>query len=192
MSFGVCLWTTRRRKYNVSQKWSVIVWLVLNYGGGLSGYEEAGWYWEDVPLVIRQHTAQYWAVTHISVVYVQTQKHTNTSNGSQLIYTKNACRTIEQPKRHSTYSPIWNVHLCTPHFHINRLRVLCTLWQPQTTQSTREVQCTLGKCVVRLGGCACSFWLTHSFGPATIFTCPPLKGAPTIQHPFPPAMYTFI
>ena len=73
------------------------------------GYEEAGWYWEDVLVVIRQHTTQYWAVT---LVY----KHKHI----KLICKKHACVTIAEFKTRSTCSPLWYLQRCVPHFYINR------------------------------------------------------------------------
>ena len=118
--------------------------------------------------------------THLSGVCTNTKTHKHIKQLTTDLNQKCMYYNWTAQETHNVLSNMKCTSVC---FDINRLRVLCTLWQPQTTQSTREVQCTLGKCVVRLGGCACSFWLTHSFGPATIFTCPP----------FPPAaMYTFI
>ena len=137
MSFGVCLRRSRagrREKIHclVSQNYRHS--LVSNKLQRAEGYEEVGWYWEDVLHVIRQHTTQYWAVTHISV-------NTNTSNSSQLIHTKHAGVTIAQAQ--DTLNILSNMICTTLCASLPYMKLGCSVHFDNLRQLNPDLKCSV-------------------------------------------------
>ena len=116
----VCALVRRREKIHclvaqVSQKLSVIVWLVPNYGG-LRGMRKRGWYWEDVH-VIRQHTQ-----------HCQHTTFTTSLNTQQTICT---LYNVQCPMQAHMIWQLTHLVMSMLYKYLS-IRLRCSVWHPKT------------------------------------------------------------